>query len=448
MKLLLLIESILQRLLPKKLRLALTNIRIRLYYFVSWCAKPYFYYRQGKYKKIINIIGKKDKLTVAFFVFQNSIWKYDLLYKSLENHKKFSPIVVVIPYVVYGREAMLLEMNKTAQAFINKGFKVVKTYNEETKKFLSVKKEINPDIIFFTSPFKLTSPEYQIANYLDRLTAYVPYGVMAVKMEEDQYNQIFHNLAWRCYYETSIHEKIAKSVSHIKAKNVVVTGYPLADIYLDRTYKPKNVWNNKDPKVKRIIWAPHHTLEATATLYSYSNFFKYNNLFFSLIENFDYKIQIAFKPHPALKLKLYNHPEWGKEQTDNYYSRWKTTKNCQLEENDYDDLFLTSDALIHDSISFISEYCFTGKPSLFTIRDNKVANEFNIFGAKAFQLSYMAYTESDIHEFVNNVVINENDKRKNERYSFVNNILKPPNNQTAVNNIVNDLINNIWQKEQ
>ena len=113
---------------------------------------------------------------------------------------------------------MLAEMNKTAEAFVNKGYKVVKSYNEETKQFISVKKEIDPNIIFFTTPFRLTSPKFQISNYLDRLTAYVPYGIMAVKMEEDQYNQMFHNLAWRCYYETSIHKDMAKNVSHIKAK--------------------------------------------------------------------------------------------------------------------------------------------------------------------------------------------------------------------------------------
>ncbi len=446
MKLLLLIESILQKILPKKWRLAMSKLRIKIYWFISWCGKPYFYYHQAKYKKIVAKKGKKERLKVAFFAFQDSIWKYDSLYKKLENHPKFDPVIVVIPYVTYGHESMLAEMNKTTKALANKGYKVIKSYNENTKKFMSVKKEIDPDLIFFTTPFRLTSPEYQISNYLDRLTAYVPYGFMTIKMEEDQYNQMFHNLAWRCYYETPIHKEMAKNVSHIKAKNVVVTGYPLVDTYLNTSYKPKEVWKNLDTRVKRIIWAPHHTLKANISMSSYSNFLTYSEFFFELIEKLNYKIQVAFKPHPILKLKLYKHPEWGKERTDKYYLRWATTPNCQLEEGDYDDLFLTSDALIHDSISFISEYCLTGKPMLFTVSDNKVTELFNTFGSKAFQLSYMAYNEVDIVQFVKNVVLNGNDSRKNERLTFVNDILKPPNNQTAVNNIINDLIENIWQK--
>lgn len=446
MKLLLLIESILQKILPKKWRLAMSKLRIKIYWFISWCGKPYFYYHQAKYKKIVAKKGKKERLRVAFFAFQDSIWKYDSLYKKLENHPKFDPVIVVIPYVTYGHESMLAEMNKTTKALANKGYKVIKSYNENTKKFMSVKKEIDPDLIFFTTPFRLTSPEYQISNYLDRLTAYVPYGFMTIKMEEDQYNQMFHNLAWRCYYETPIHKEMAKNVSHIKAKNVVVTGYPPVDTYLNTSYKPKEVWKNLDTRVKRIIWAPHHTLKANISMSNYSNFLTYSEFFFELIEKLNHKIQVAFKPHPILKLKLYKHPEWGKERTDKYYLRWATTPNCQLEEGDYDDLFLTSDALIHDSISFISEYCLTGKPMLFTVSDNKVTELFNTFGSKAFQLSYMAYNEVDIVQFVENVVLNGNDSRKNERLTFVNDILKPPNNQTAVNNIINDLIENIWQK--
>ncbi|HPX76341.1 MAG TPA: CDP-glycerol glycerophosphotransferase family protein [Bacteroidales bacterium] len=424
----------------------MSKLRIKIYWFISWCGKPYFYYHQAKYKKIVAKKGKKERLKVAFFAFQDSIWKYDSLYKKLENHPKFDPVIVVIPYVTYGHESMLAEMNKTTKALANKGYKVIKSYNENTKKFMSVKKEIDPDLIFFTTPFRLTSPEYQISNYLDRLTAYVPYGFMTIKMKEDQYNQMFHNLVWRCYYETPIHKEMAKNVSHIKAKNVVVTGYPPVDTYLNTSYKPKEVWKNLDTRVKRIIWAPHHTLKANISMSNYSNFLTYSEFFFELIEKLNHKIQVAFKPHPILKLKLYKHPEWGKERTDKYYLRWATTPNCQLEEGDYDDLFLTSDALIHDSISFISEYCLTGKPMLFTVSDNKVTELFNTFGSKAFQLSYMAYNEVDIVQFVENVVLNGNDSRKNERLTFVNDILKPPNNQTAVNNIINDLIENIWQK--
>lgn len=444
MKLLLLIEKILQTIIPKKWRLALSVLRIKTYQFLSKCAIPYFYNQQMRYRKNVEKISKKDTLTVAFFVFQDAIWKYDSLYKALQQHKQFNPVVVVIPYIVYGKQSMISEMNKTTKIFNDKGYKVIKTYDETTDKYISIRKTLNPDIVFFSSPFRLTTSEYQITNYLDKLTAYVPYGIMAARIEEDQYNQLFHNLAWRCYYETPIHHKIAQKYSNIKATNVVITGYPLADQYLDKQYKARDIWTNKDPQVKRIIWAPHHTLEANATLYQYSNFIEYADYFCDICEKFKGKIQIAFKPHPILKLKLYNHPRWGKDKTDKYYTWWNSTPNCQLEESDYTDLFITSDALIHDSISFMTEYIYTTKPALFMLRNNRVENEFNQFGKIALNVSYRSYNRKGVDEFIENVVMQANDPLKNKREKFQQQILKPPHNQSAISNIIGDIINNIW----
>ena len=78
---------------------------------------------------------------------------------------------------------------------------------------------------------------------------------------------------------------------------------------------------------------------------------------------------IAFKPHPILKPKLYKHALWGKERTDAYYHCWETMENTQLEMSDYIDLFMTSDAMIFDSVSFMTEYLYTKKPALFLCRE-------------------------------------------------------------------------------
>ncbi len=446
MRVFLFLELFLQKLLPKKWRKSLARVRLSIYWFLSWCGKPYFYYRQSAYKKVIARLSNNEKFEVLFFVFQDSIWKYETLYRFMEAHPRFNPLVVVIPFTNYGFESMFDEMEKTYQSFKTKGYNVVKSYNSETKKYISVKTAFNPDIVFFSTPHRLTPPDFQVGNFLDCLTAYVPYGIMSVNMEEEQYNQLFHNLVWRCYYETPIHSQIAKKFSRIKAMNVVVTGYPLADVYLDNNYQPKDVWKNPNTGVKRIIWAPHHTLEANASLYSYSTFLFYAELFPQLLDQYQGKIQMAFKPHPILKLKLYNHPDWGKERTDAYFRHWETAANCQLEEGEYNDLFLTSDALIHDSISFISEYCYTGKPSLFTVRDNKVSSMFNSFGKQAFQMSYMAYNEIDIKKFIENVVINEQDSMKNTRRQFVDEFLRPPFEKTVAENIVDDLLQALLNK--
>lgn len=447
MKLLILIEYLIQKILPKPLRMAIAKLRIFVYGILSYIGKPYYIYLQKKQEKLVASLHDKSQLRIVFFVFQDSIWKYEELYRRMEKHDAFEPIVVVIPYKNYGKENMLSEMEKTYNSFISKKYKTIKAYQEKTQSWLDVKKELNPDIIYFTTPHRLTTPEYLINNYTDRLTAYVPYGIMAANIEEEQYNQIFHNLAWRCYYETPIHKQLAEKFADNNGKNVVVTGFPGCDIFMDKTYKPVDVWKNKNPNVKRIIWAPHHTIEANTTLYSYSNFMDYHRFFLSMVEYFGGALQIAFKPHPILKLKLYEHPDWGITQTNDYYQRWNTELNCQLEEGAYEDLFLTSDGIIHDSISFISEYCYTGKPALFMVRDEQVLNMFNEFGKTALKLSYLAKNEQDIYRFVENVIIKKEDSLENERTMFVENVLTPENGKTASENIFNDALKIIGTNE-
>lgn len=77
------------------------------------------------------------------------------------------------------------------------------------------------------------------------------------------------------------------------------------------------------------------------------------------------KVQIVFKPHPMLYRTLCEHSEWGKERTDAYYSMWNNMSNTQLEEGDYTELFMQSDAMIHDCGSFILEYLAVDKPCMF-----------------------------------------------------------------------------------
>jgi hypothetical protein len=361
----------------------------------------------------------------------------------MENHPAFDPVVIVIPYMNYGWDNMLAEMEKTFRAFTNLGYTVQRSYDVDSSSWLDVKKTLNPELIFFTTPYRLTRPEYQINNFPDRLSAYVPYGVMTVNMEEEQYNLLFHNLAWRCYYESPIHLKIAQEYSHINASNVRVTGYPQCDIFIDKNYQPLDVWKNKDPKVKRIIWAPHHSIEANATLYSYSNFLQYFDFMFEIVKKYNGAIQIAFKPHPILKLKLFGHPDWGKEKTDSYYARWRDSENCQLEEGKYEDLFITSDALILDSISFMSEYCYTGKPSMFLIRDEKVPSMFNEFGKQVFEILHKGRSIHDIVDFVETVISGKADSLAEKRSLFVKQNLIPTNGKTATGNIITDILETI-----
>lgn len=105
---------------------------------------------------------------------------------------------------------------------------------------------------------------------------------------------------------------------------------------------------------------------------NYSTFLSIAEELLEFIKNTQLPVQMAFKPHPLLKSQLYNYSSWGKEKTDEYYAAWEFLPNAQLETNEYVDLFMTSDAMIHDCGSFTIEYHHTLKPVMYLVNGKSI----------------------------------------------------------------------------
>ncbi|MBP1222800.1 CDP-glycerol glycerophosphotransferase family protein [Flavobacterium sp. 1355] len=433
------LKLVIKRYVPEKIWISL----IKIYNFTH-LRELYDLYLIGKAKKkhqkALQVVKKKEKIKVAFFLIHESVWKYNVLYDLMLKHPRFEPIVFVCPAVNFGMENMLFEMNKTYDAFKKKGYNIIKTYDNEKGEYLDIKKTFSLDIIFFTNPYEgLQDYRYYIKQFSDTLTCYVPYAIMTVNYDFI-YNLKFHNLVWKIFSETPIHNEIALQKQKNKGRNNVLTGYPGFDQLLINT-KPNNaVWKNTSSRLKKIIWAPHH---AIAEWNKVANFLEYYDFFLELADKYSDKIQIAFKPHHLLRIKL-EQEYWGKEKTDIYYNKWMNLKNGQCENGEYIDLFLTSDALIHDCGSFMAEYLVTGKPTLFMVRNESVMEHWNVFGEKAVNAHYQSRNKKQLVDFIENVVLNENDCMKEERNSFVHNNLIPKNKLTASENILDYLEGQIF----
>ena len=236
---------------------------------------------------------------------------------------------------------------------------------------------------------------------------------------------------------------MARRYSRNSGKNVSITGFPGGDAFVYGGRVGPDVWKNPDTTLKRIIWAPHHTVERGTEL-SYSCFLRYHQVMLEIACRFHDKLQIAFKPHPLLKEKLNLHDEWGHKRTDDYYQRWNSINNGQVNTDDYVNLFNTSDAMIFDSVSFITEYLYCGKPALFICSDPNVLERFNEFGKLALAQHYHAVNELEILDFIEKVVCNGEDAKKDIRASFYKDYLVPPNNKSASENVYDEIVKEIW----
>jgi len=390
---------------------------------------------KSSYESALNKVKDKKKLKVAFLLIHESVWKYEKIYSLMSEDENFDPIVIVCPYIVYGDEVMRHDMEIAYKAFYDKGYCVVKSFDEKTNSWLDIKSTIKPDIVFFTNPWNLTRAEYQIENFLDTLTFYVPYGFKNSYLYQAHFNQPMQNLVWKFFVETPIHKELAIKYSKNKGKNVEVLGYPGMDDLLDSVTPTQDPWIIKDPNIKRVIWSPHHTIPGHGAPLDYSTFLDYCDFMLEIAQVYKDKIQIAFKPHPILKAKLSLDTVWGKEKTEAYFDKWNSLENTFLAEGGYVALFHNSDAIINDSGSFTVEYLYTGKPMAFLIRDDTVLNRFNEVGKMALEHTYLTRSPGEVMHFINHVILNEEDYKREARNQFFQNYIKPPHGKSASDNI-------------
>ena len=388
------------------------------------CKRYLFLSMQRKHKKLIAQIKHKESLRVVFLAIHKSVWKVDPVFKKMLADPYFDPIILVCPYTSFGDQCMWEDLQLAIDYFSEKGYPTYSSYVEAEDRWLTLD-ELKPDIVFFTNPHNLTRKEYYKDAYLNYLSCYVPYHheVGSYGNNIAQYDQLFHNAMWRIYSTHNDSYKLFKTFSKARARNVLTTGYPAMEEMIRKRKMNdfKDVWKSKDSRC-RIIWAPHHTIDSADL--PYSNFLTCAEGFRKLAISKSNDLVWAFKPHPILKSRLYEHPSWGKEKTDLYYSFWEKSSFTQLELGEYEDLFLSSHSMIHDCGSFLAEYLYLEKPVAYFIASKNSEKYYSEFGKRALKACHLVHNFNDVEKFVNNL-IEKNEFAPKERIEFYENELMP-----------------------
>lgn len=384
---------------------------------------------------------KKTPINVCFFAIDIMSWKYEQVYRLMREDARFNPMILVCPIVDNGREYMLEKLNESYSDFKARGYRVICSYDEKANTYIDAR-SLDPDIIFYTNPYQgLIDDRYYITHFRDVLSCYVNYGYSIVKHKWGN-GLVFHKLLWRHFCEA---EKMRDFIISVQGKdnpNCVVTGYPMYDDFLFGSNTGKD-W--KQANLKRVIWAPHHTIEKANTdeWIQFSTFFQYAEAMKHMAVKYAERIQFVFKPHPLLKPKLYNHPDWGKEKTDAYYDFWRDGVNTNYVSGDYVDLFKSSDALIHDCGSFTVEYLYTQKPVMYLSAFDHLS-QLNDIAKQAYESHYIARNENDVERFIIKVVLGGHDPMYEKRKVFYDEILMPPNNKQVAENIIDNIASVIF----
>ena len=360
----------------------------------------------------------KAAVKVLFIALHRSVWKTDEVFQAMQADPVFDPAILIVPTLNRDQSWADAEQERALSFFEAKGYPTTcVSQSEGPESGILQVQQLAPDLVFFTNHHTLTYPKlyrHLLENYL---TCYVPYSASVSRFNDHQtqYNQNFHSEVWRIFAPHSVAEGNYRAVQAIAGRNVTTTGYPAFEPLVASSDIAADPWRPLGRK--RIIWAPHHTIDMPHL--PYANFLRYAEHFRDLVERHADDVQWCFKPHPLLKPKLIKHPDWGARRTEEYFRFWERHRVTQLELGEYVELFRNSDAMIHDSGSFLAEYLYVNKPVMYLWSSPEVMKYFNEFGLQALEVCERADSEADIRRFIGAVLLGD-DECSELRRSFLN----------------------------
>lgn len=296
--------------------------------------------------------------------------------------ERFDPIVVSLPRKLTG-QLRYADEDKAHSFFESKGIAHIR-FNfggDRSDNTLGLERlrEIAPDYVFTNYPWQRN---YQPALRFDRLVqftrlAYIPYFSLAMVEEpEDEpgggqvgspvathlYTQRLHQLASLIFTQDAL-VKDAYALTERGNSHVHFVGSPKIDSLRREAEAGSASWPIQSEGF-RIVWAPHHSYSP-----HWLNFGVFSRIKDEMLTyakgNPD--IQIVLRPHPFLWGTLTDRKVLTEAELSSWREAWDELDNTAVDEDgSYAELFLATDVLVTDGISFLGEYpLVTGKPSIF-----------------------------------------------------------------------------------
>ncbi len=329
------------------------------------------------FKMTVENIRRKDKIKVGFYFFQSSHWCGDDLYNLFAQDERFEPTIFIPKdrWNEYERNDFLNDSKK----FKARGFNVVEMKNAS----LDIPKQ---DIVFRVNPYpEGPMPAFCLANLKvkETLPVYIPYSFVL----SPGLNYLFlYNISWKMFFPSAMSLEKYREKNKFGMPRGIYSGYPKLDVFFKKDVEFKFDWKMARPDAKKIIWAPHWSIDTMGG--GRRSSFRWNHKFMYEFAKAHPEISWVVKPHPQLFASAFNTRVFPtREALNEYFQKWNDLPNAQVYSGAYyQNIFATSDGMIHDSASFIGEYQYVDKPMIFLTREDK---EYDYLSVEIFKGSYL-----------------------------------------------------------
>lgn len=353
-------------------------------------------------------LRRQKCIRLAFVLYSAAMWCGDELYRFFRNDPRFEVAV----YYCLRRDG--------DQDFV-RSEEGLRRYHEDAERLRAHGVELTevteddfelpkPDILFYLTPYDLALPEaFSVKHvHLDTLLCYLPYAARISQWELHSDLPILE-LAWKHFCETPLIEKEMREVTPW----AVMSGYPRLDVFYEKQDWQFD-WKMARPDAKKIVYAPHWSIEGGVRYAT----FQWNYRFFYEYAKNHPETSWVIKPHPNLIFSAVDAGIFASsEEAEAYFRAWDALPNARLVTGPYyQAVFMTSDAMILDSGSFIMEYQYAHRPMLFLRREGEQFNRLGT-GILAVNDTVDGKDIAGIENFIRRVV-QENDPQKEERENF------------------------------
>lgn len=367
------------------------------------------------------------KIRVAFIVQRPALWpNHASVYEAMRADPAFEVSVLAIPKIPPAASAPdLAEYGRLKTFLRGRGIAFSEGYDIEGKVWVNPLEFGLPDIVFLPQPYAHTQDYLYHSAYLKHFCslAILPYSMTMTNLPDSQYYAPVYADSRYIFIESEAHKALFLAHAPALADKLFVTGHPKLDAYRGPGPGDLALW--KCPSAThRIIWAPHFTVTNDRTPHTFSNFFEYYEFFVETARRHP-GMEFVLRPHPELFEHMVATGMKTRAESNAFRDRFNALPNGQVNEGgDIFTMFRQSDALLLDSISFLAEYAPTGNPICFL--DSPRRQRLNPIGERLLHTYYVAWNETEIRQFIEEVVLTGRDPRREERLEAVRRHLYMP----------------------
>ncbi|MBR4152854.1 MAG: CDP-glycerol glycerophosphotransferase family protein [Selenomonadaceae bacterium] len=364
-------------------------------------------------------IRRKDKIKIGFVLRTVAEWCGDELYNLFEQDPRFEVTVFPCLRTNASKDKLVQEdFFQGVERFKSRGLNVVAVERNDANIYVPPQ-----DVLIFLAPY---SNEFPVAIRDEKMTPktlviYIPYAIMISPF--NVYNYVIFHVNWRVFGTSEMALKLYDEKSWTGIPHGLYSGHPKMDIFFKKGADLRFKWKTTQPDAKKIIWAPHWSINDGVNIAT----FQWNYQFMYDFAKEHPEISWVVKPHPnllfsAVRNKIFPSTEAFKE----YMKQWNSLPNAQVYTGAYyQEIFATSDGMIHDCSSFIAEYQYVNKPMIYLTRDTQ---KFNALGDEILKASYLVDGQDldAIAATLQKVFIEGNDDKAAKRKKIFNKYLNYP----------------------